>query len=219
MEIHREWSFSVKSFYNFLNDGGLRCPVAKFFWRNFCPRKINLFNWLAWKNRILTLENLAIRRCNNLPTATCVLCHSATETIDHLFLQCPFTTHLWDYFVNLLQLPVQPSSMEALWVSWRALLTPASRILGDLVVKALMWNVWLARNDCLFNANVLHVYSVILKIDRMILSWCSSVGDRSQEKMLDSLASIRRSLEFLGPRVEERLEVSVPEEFQEQSVG
>lgn len=36
--------FSVKSFYNFLNDGGLRCPIAKFFWRNSCSRKINLFN-------------------------------------------------------------------------------------------------------------------------------------------------------------------------------
>lgn len=25
-------AFSVKSFYNFLNDGGLHCPVARFFW-------------------------------------------------------------------------------------------------------------------------------------------------------------------------------------------
>lgn len=36
--------FSVKSFYSFLTDGGLRCPVARFFWRGGCPKKINLFN-------------------------------------------------------------------------------------------------------------------------------------------------------------------------------
>lgn len=62
-------SFSV---YNFLNDGGSRCSVVRFFWRNSFPRKINLFNWLVWKNKVLSLENLE-KRCNRLPTATCVL--------------------------------------------------------------------------------------------------------------------------------------------------
>lgn len=61
----RRWSltkngtFSVKSFYSLLNEGGLRCPIAKFFWRGPCLRKVNIFNWLAWKNKVLTLENLA----------------------------------------------------------------------------------------------------------------------------------------------------------------
>lgn len=50
--------FSVKSLYNYLNDGGLRCLVTKFFLPNWCPRKINLFNWLVSKNKILPLENL-----------------------------------------------------------------------------------------------------------------------------------------------------------------
>lgn len=52
--------FLVKSLYNFLNDECLRCPAAKFFWRNWYPRKINFFNWLVWKNTILTLENLGV---------------------------------------------------------------------------------------------------------------------------------------------------------------
>lgn len=42
--------FSVKSFYNLLIDGGLRCSVSRFFWRGGCPKKVNIFNWLAWKN-------------------------------------------------------------------------------------------------------------------------------------------------------------------------
>lgn len=78
-------AFMVKSFYGFLNDGGLLCQVAQFFWRNLCPKKITIFNWLAWNNKILTLTNLETRRCNRLPTATCVMCHSAIETADHLF--------------------------------------------------------------------------------------------------------------------------------------
>lgn len=63
--VYKKWwnltmngAFSVKSLYNFLNDGGLRCLVVRFFWINSCPKKINLFNWLMWKNKVLSFENL-----------------------------------------------------------------------------------------------------------------------------------------------------------------
>lgn len=81
-------SFTVKSLYNFLNDGGLRCPIARFFWRKPCLKKVNLFNWMAWKYKILTLDVMSKRSSNMLPTATCVLCNSAIEMVDHLFCQC-----------------------------------------------------------------------------------------------------------------------------------
>lgn len=112
---HKRWmltrngTFLVKSFYNFLNDGGLRCSTAKFFWRNICPKKINLFNWLVWKDKILYLENLEKRHCNRLPMATCVLCHSGKESVDHLFIYCTVARQVWDYFVQLLHLPDPPA--------------------------------------------------------------------------------------------------------------
>ncbi|XP_039129083.1 uncharacterized protein LOC120265272 [Dioscorea cayenensis subsp. rotundata] len=37
-------SFSIKSFYEHLNDGGLRCSMAKAFWKGPCPRKVNILN-------------------------------------------------------------------------------------------------------------------------------------------------------------------------------
>lgn len=37
-------SFSVKSFYTFLIDGGLLCPMSGWFWHSQCPWKIKLFN-------------------------------------------------------------------------------------------------------------------------------------------------------------------------------
>lgn len=59
----------------------------------------------------------------------------------------------------------------------------SQRYMSDIVIKAIMWNVWFARNDCIFNVNVLHIHFVILNIDRMILSWCSSASERSGEQM------------------------------------
>lgn len=69
------------------------------------------------------------------------------------------------------------------------------RDLGDLVVIALVWNIWFARNDHIFNVNVLHAHVIIFKIDRILLSWFSSVTKESQAKLEDSMAIIQNSLE------------------------
>lgn len=128
--------FSVKSFYSFLIDGGFWCPAAKFFWRRTCPRKLNLFNLLSWKNKVLSLENLVLRRCNRLPTATCVLCHSEIETVNHLFLNYNYTRRVWEHFIYLFQLPEPPGLMSSLWDSWRMSVQPTVRDFCDLLVKA-----------------------------------------------------------------------------------
>ncbi|XP_039126955.1 uncharacterized protein LOC120263117 [Dioscorea cayenensis subsp. rotundata] len=195
-------SFSVKSFYNFLNDGGLRCPVADFFWRQLCPKKINIFNWLAWKNKILSLENLARRCCNRLPTATCVLCHANLESVDHLFFQCSFARQVWNYFVQLLQLPDPPSTITSAWGNWRSLVRPARRVIGDSVVKAIVWNVWLSRNDYIFNTNCIPVNALIIKVAHMLLTWFTSAGEGSRDKLEDSITIIRRELGVLRSKGE-----------------
>lgn len=37
-------------------------------------------------------------------------------------------------------------------------------------MKALVWNIWLSKNDRIFNANILPALGIILKSNRMILS-------------------------------------------------
>lgn len=77
------------------------------------------------------------------------------------------------------------------------------RDVGALVVKAIIWNIWLARNDCIFNAKFLPVHVLILNIDRLLLSWFSSASEGVQAKLEDSIAVIRQSLGGLGPGVDE----------------
>lgn len=50
---------------------------------------------------------------------------------------------------------------------------PTSEIFGDLIVKAIIWNIWFARNDRIFNVIVLLALSIVLKSNYMILSWLS----------------------------------------------
>lgn len=101
-------SFSVKSFYNFLMHGGIRCSVTNVIWKGCCPKKISLFSWLVWDYSVPTLDKLAKRGCNRLPTATCVLCNGEIESVDHLFISCPFSSNLWAFASLHLKLPPPP---------------------------------------------------------------------------------------------------------------
>lgn len=107
--------------------------------------------------------------------------------------------------------------MSSIWGSLRLSVHPILREMCDLVVKAFMWNVWLVRNDCIFNANVIPGHAIIMKIDRMLLHWFSTVSNSGQLKLADSMARIRHSLEFLGPHAEESQMSSALEELQELS--
>ncbi|XP_039123503.1 uncharacterized protein LOC120260129 [Dioscorea cayenensis subsp. rotundata] len=182
--------------------GDCVCPLAKFFWKRLCPKKINIFNWLAWKDRILTLEKLASRGCNRLPMATCVLCHAAIESVDHLFLHCSLARQVWWYFGRLLNLLGPPSALHLIWDRWRSSVRPDCRDIGDLVVKSIVWNIWLARNDYMFNATVVYAHALILKIDRMLLTWISTAAEGPTSKLEEHSSTIRQSLEFHNTSVE-----------------
>jgi len=149
------------------------------------------------------MKVLALRRCNRLPTDTCVLCYAGTESCDHLFFQWPFAGQVWGFFVNLLNLPEAPRSMDLLWGSWRAGLCSQLRFVGEWIAKAIVWNIWLARNDSIFNASFLTVTDVILKCARMTLSWFSAIADGSRETLVEPMNIIRRNLVFSGQRLVE----------------
>lgn len=60
---------------------------------------------------MLTLDNLVARRCNNLPTATCIMCHSNIESVDLLFIHCNVVRKLWGFFCSLLSSSGPPDLM------------------------------------------------------------------------------------------------------------
>lgn len=78
----------------------------------------------------------------------------------------------------------------------------------------LVWNVWLARNDTIFNANVAHVQAIILKVDRMLLSWFSNCADNTKGRLKEPMKSISYSLDFLGTRSVGGLDVASAKETQ-----
>lgn len=100
--------------------------------------KISVLNWLVWDDKVLTLNNLVARGCNKLPIATCILCHSVIETIDHLFIHCAGETNIWNHFARVLGINRTPYSMANLWDGWLKGLRHANRLPYSLLAKAII---------------------------------------------------------------------------------
>lgn len=92
--------FTIKSLYGFLIDRGMSYVIAPKILKDLYSQKILLFNWLTQKNKILTLENIAFRKCNKLRTSTCVICHAELESIDLLFIHCDPLTNQFDLILT-----------------------------------------------------------------------------------------------------------------------
>jgi hypothetical protein len=61
--------------------------LKKYIWKMKVPLKIKIIMWFLHKGVILTKDNLAKRNWNGCDK--CVFCDKK-ETIQHLFISCPF---------------------------------------------------------------------------------------------------------------------------------
>lgn len=163
-------SFSVKFFYKFLIYGSMHSPFYPQFWKIRYPSKISLFCWLAWEVKLLTFTNLFKKGCNiQNATNTCILCHRAFETMDKiLYLFYDFSKQIWCFF-QIFELHSSPLSISKIWTDWIPFLHSQNRILWDLSSRAIMWNIWLERNNSLFPF-IVSPYFIMIKIANILLS-------------------------------------------------
>ena len=83
--------FTVKSMYEDLMNGHTRY-LRKYLWKLKIPLKIKVFMWFLHNKVLLTKDNLAKRRWQGC--TKCSFCGSE-ETIEHLFISCPFAKIIW----------------------------------------------------------------------------------------------------------------------------
>lgn len=119
----------------------------------------------------MSLDNLTRRRCNYMPTPTCVMCHADVESVDHLFTLCPFASLIWSHFGQLFGLRESPYSLTELWGNLRSSISKSIRVCWDMLIRAIIWNIWLERNARIFNFTCASSNSIVAKIVHMVLLW------------------------------------------------
>ena len=105
--------FSVRSLYLHLID--TQPPfLRKKIWKIKIPLKTKIFLWFLQKGVVLTKDNLARKKWKG--SQKCICCNG-NETIQHLFLDCPFAKMIWRiiFFATNLN---QPRSINHMFGTW-----------------------------------------------------------------------------------------------------
>ncbi|XP_013589640.1 PREDICTED: uncharacterized protein LOC106298091 [Brassica oleracea var. oleracea] len=122
---------------------------VRYIWKIETAPKVKLFLWKVFCAALPVGSNLAARNITN--STLCNLCNT-TESTNHLFLQCNFAQKVWS--LAPFSQSVDVRGLVDLASCWHSLCTleclPPSGVSGQLA-PWILWGIWLARNNLIFN--------------------------------------------------------------------
>nr|XP_043616029.1 uncharacterized protein LOC122587941 [Erigeron canadensis] len=160
-------------------------PHHNFLWNNWVPKKVNVRNWRASRDRLPTLTQLykrGITPCSLL----CSWCNSNKETIDHILTACPLALEVWEQISSWCKVQIfafHVSDLQNIHFSfagdknWRKMI--------NAIILATIWSLWKARNDAFyrkFNASPKMIFEevrslallwIVNKANQLKIDWDS----------------------------------------------
>lgn len=139
-------------------------------WKLHVAPKIKLFLWKTFQGALPVGERLAAR--NIAVDTKCKRC-GQTESIHHLFFQCEFAKRVWDFapFTS----PMDSSGLIDLAINWLNLVDlkclPPTGIPSEGLTPWIMWSIWIARNNLLFNQKASSPEDVISRAISSAREW------------------------------------------------
>ena len=115
------------------------------------PLKTKVFAWYLRRGVILTKDNLPKR--NWYGSRKCVFCHH-DETIKHLFFQCDFARSIWSA-IQIGSTLFPPRNVANIFGNWLNGVDSRFKLLIRVGAIAVIWSLWLSRNDKVFNDKIL----------------------------------------------------------------
>lgn len=122
--------------------------------------------WVAQLNRLPTRDRTASWGVD--APSLCCICASATESRDHLFLLCTYSSCLWQLVLRRLgrNNNFRDWSEMIAWISTG--FGPFSLTLKCLVVQTVVYHIWKERNNRLHNSVATPQDTLFKMIDRSI---------------------------------------------------
>lgn len=108
--------YSSQSLYKIVNFRGILPVYVPAIWHLKIPPRVHFFLWLLSKNKLLTRDNLSLRR--KVEDQTCLFCLEQ-ESVQHLFFDCAVAKQVWVLLSENLGGEVGRSfeSIGTLWLS------------------------------------------------------------------------------------------------------
>ena len=116
---------------------------------------------------ILTKDNLIKR--NSHGSKQCVFCHK-DETIKHLFFECKFASSIWS-IIQIGSTIYPPNSIANIFGNGLNGVDNRFKQLIRVAALAVIWSLWLSRNDKVFNDKNCSLMQVIFRTTATLCSW------------------------------------------------
>jgi hypothetical protein len=131
------------------------------------PLKTKIFAWYLRRGIILTKDNLVKRNWQG--SKKCVFCHH-DETINHLFFKCQFARYVWS-ITQIGSTLYPPRSVAHLFGSWLNGVERRFKTFIRVGAIAIIWSLWLCRNDKVFNDKNSSLMQVIYRSTATLRLW------------------------------------------------
>ncbi|XP_077252543.1 uncharacterized protein LOC143891936 [Tasmannia lanceolata] len=154
---------TIKSAWEAIRQSSPIVPWAKAYWFKGHIPKHAIVVWKVFQNKLLTKDKMQ----NIFPSiiSRCILCSAHQESINHLFLNCGYTSWIWRSILrrfNTRRRPFRSLQEEENWVrlNWTGMRQAATAM--KLALSSTIYRIWKERNERQFQ-NVKCHKSVILK--------------------------------------------------------
>ncbi|XP_022007914.1 uncharacterized protein LOC110907206 [Helianthus annuus] len=151
-------------------------PVMK--WCAWATAKANTLAWRSISGRIPTRVELA-KRGVQVGSVTCSFCGYSEETADHIFVTCIRAKTIWwlvGVWLENMGLLTCKTVKDILDVAWGVNLPNTQKKAFYCAIMAALWNIWIQRNERIFN-NAYKSYSRIVEdIKECSLLWLKHRG-------------------------------------------
>jgi hypothetical protein len=152
-------AFSSGATYRVLQPVGQLDASSILSWNSSLPTKLKIFCLVADCDRLCTRANLHYKNC--APSPPCESC-GARETSRHILFDCSTAASTW----SRLQCDTEVSS------TWDiASPVPANIKAWRIGVAAVLWELWKARNDVVFNASPCTPRDVLRRAADVVAVW------------------------------------------------
>ncbi|XP_062076206.1 uncharacterized protein LOC133780547 [Humulus lupulus] len=136
-------------------------------WNRLSTPKHKFITWLACLNRLQTRERLL--KIGQIVDANCLFCGAHLESHLHLFFRCHFSSTVAQIIFTWADFKVHKLELEAcIKKIKRSKHSKFRREVYLAIVNSLVYNLWEARNNTLWNDNVYTVHTLVQKIKRGI---------------------------------------------------
>ncbi|KAM1672856.1 hypothetical protein ACFXTN_037708 [Malus domestica] len=132
------------------------------------------------------MKNLYIRRSS--PSPICPLCNSFDESIEHLFLFCPWVEVVW--FGGRLNLRPNRQQVSS-WASWLMQMGAAENGSAEVRIDRISyiaftcWHIWKSRCDFQFNNQVIYPSRVVAAVSRSVSDYQGTILRQSSRSLLN----------------------------------